>query len=123
MTGPIQVLVRYLAGQVGESRRVVHVVPIWDLNKIPEVLIAYCGEQFVPGVAEQLYVLTGAPCELCISRSQRPNEELRVPHRRPGEHLHPALRRAGELEKWNNTTGPLSPGDWSALLAALRRLR
>jgi hypothetical protein len=62
----LQILVRYLPGAVGESRRVIHVVPIPDVDDIPEVLVAHCGEQIRPGVAEQLYAPIGAPCNVCL---------------------------------------------------------
>jgi hypothetical protein len=68
----LQILVRYLPGAVGESRRVVHVVPIPDVDKIPEVLVAHCGEQIRPGVAEQLYAPIGAPCTVCLFTAATP---------------------------------------------------
>lgn len=65
MTQVSQILVRFLPGVVGESRRVVHVVPIPDVEDIPEVLVALCGERIPQGKAEWLTQLCGMPCERC----------------------------------------------------------
>lgn len=69
---PIQILVRYLPGVVGESRRVIHVVRITNVAEIPDVLVALCGERIRPGVAEQLYAPIGAPCNVCLFAASTP---------------------------------------------------
>ena len=66
MTPPPPVLlVRLLPGVVGESRRVVHVVPAPAGDVIPDLLVAYCGERIAPGAAERLDGPAGMPCERC----------------------------------------------------------
>lgn len=64
MTAPV-LLVRLLPGMIGESRRVVHVVPL-PPGGVPEVLTAYCSEQIEPGTAEVLGEFVGMPCERCV---------------------------------------------------------
>lgn len=64
---PVRVLVRLLpAHWVGESQRVVHIVPIMDVVNIPDVLVGYCGTAIGRGTCEQLLKLVGMPCELCF---------------------------------------------------------
>ena len=65
---PLVLFVRPLPGVVGERDRVVHVVPVPDPAAIPEVLTAYCGQEFAPGTTELLSVPRGMPCVLCLVR-------------------------------------------------------
>jgi hypothetical protein len=67
-----QILVRLLPGKVGESRRVVHVVPIPDVEEIPDVLTAYCGEEIRPDTAEWLPQMCGMPCTTCAFTAPAP---------------------------------------------------
>jgi hypothetical protein len=69
MTGDSAVLlVRLRAGVVGESRRMVHVVP-FPVRETDDVLVAYCGLPIVPVLAEYLDGMRGMPCELCVARA------------------------------------------------------
>jgi hypothetical protein len=67
MTAPI-LLVHYRFDVVGETRRVVHIVPLADPGTIPEVLATYCGERIPlrvtgPSMVETVrgYVASGRP--------------------------------------------------------------
>ncbi|GDY30089.1 hypothetical protein [Gandjariella thermophila] len=71
MTPPI-LLVRLRSGVVGESRRVVHVVPCPDVPRIPDVLVAYCGAEIRAGVAELLPRPCGMPCTACLISAPLP---------------------------------------------------
>jgi hypothetical protein len=51
MADPV-LLVRFRHGIVGDTRRIVHTVPIPTDNDIPDHLTAYCGQQFTSGQAE-----------------------------------------------------------------------
>jgi len=64
---PPILLVRALRGTVGETRRTVHVVPLTDSTLAPEMLTAYCGERFMPGMAERLDQPSGTPCVWCLA--------------------------------------------------------
>jgi hypothetical protein len=44
--------VRFRAGVVGLTRRVVHIVPVPADNEVPDRLTAYCGQPFERGQAE-----------------------------------------------------------------------
>lgn len=72
MTRPV-LLVRFLPGVIGESRRTVHVVPAPDGGAMPAVLTAYCGQTFGPGQAEHLDGPAGAPCERCFLTAPMPD--------------------------------------------------
>ncbi len=68
MSVPV-LLVRLLPGVVGESRRLVHAVPVPIGGPVPERLTAYCGEQIQPGQAETLNGPAGMPvCRACSLR-------------------------------------------------------
>jgi hypothetical protein len=71
-------LVRLLPGLVGETRRVVHVVPVPAAHVMPDVLTAYCGLQIKPNEAERLDRPTGMPCEPCALNTPSPNTEEAV---------------------------------------------
>jgi hypothetical protein len=66
------IFVRHLPGVVGETRRVCHIVPIPDHATVPDVLVAYCGEQIKPGTAEQLTAPAGQPCFGCLVTAPLP---------------------------------------------------
>jgi hypothetical protein len=66
MTAPI-LLVRYRVGVVGESRRVVHVVPMANARPIPEVLNTYCGERLPLGTVDLLDRPRGMSCTTCLA--------------------------------------------------------
>jgi hypothetical protein len=72
-------LARLLPGLVGESRRVVHLIPVTD--QYPGGLTALCGEVFYSGDLEFLAALGGMPCERCAIAS-------------PGRVTRPGLREA-----------------------------
>jgi hypothetical protein len=72
VTVPV-LLVRLLPGLVGESRRVVHVVPVVNAEEVPPVLVAYCGEPIERGTAEVLPDMVGMPCERCVLATPIPN--------------------------------------------------
>lgn len=86
MTGRI-LLVRLRPGLVGESRRVVHIVPETEgkthrvvhvvpepeATTTPESLRAYCGGEFRPGELELLDGITGMPCERCLLHMPLPD--------------------------------------------------
>lgn len=59
-------LVRTLPGLVGESRRVVHIVPVREATAMSQELRAYCGEVLDLSRVEQLPNLCGMPCERCF---------------------------------------------------------
>jgi hypothetical protein len=63
-------LVRYRRGLVGESKRVVHIVPVPDSTDITR-LTAYCGQLFNPGEAE-LVGEQGMPCVTCLATAPVP---------------------------------------------------
>jgi hypothetical protein len=72
-------LVRLLPGLIGESRRVVHVVPLPAGSGVLEVPTAYCGEQIEAGTAEVLGEFGGMPCERCVFAAPLPQgDELRA---------------------------------------------
>ncbi|GDY33953.1 hypothetical protein [Gandjariella thermophila] len=95
MTAPI-LLVRYRVGVVGESRRVVHVVPLADADAIPEVLATYCGERIPLGTVDLLDRPRGMPCTSCLAIAPLPavddlpkrDGSTALPPRR-GEHTPP----------------------------------
>lgn len=57
--------VRFRRGIVGETKRVVHLVPIPIGDNPPAVLVAICGTQFGPEQADLLDELRGMPCVRC----------------------------------------------------------
>jgi len=57
--------VRFRRGIVGETKRVVHLVPIPIGDSPPAVLVAICGTQFRPKQADLLDELRGMPCVHC----------------------------------------------------------
>lgn len=59
--------VRYRRGVVGETRRSCHLVPAPEAGAVPEVLIALCGQKFVPGTCDLLEIFTGMPCAVCVA--------------------------------------------------------
>lgn len=70
--------VRFRKGIVGETRRVVHLVPLprdyfggEDLAVTASVtaLAALCGQLFRPGEAEQLNEPRGMPCGQCLTEA------------------------------------------------------
>ncbi|GDY31059.1 hypothetical protein [Gandjariella thermophila] len=74
MTRPV-LLVRLRPGVVGESRRVVHVVPVPAGSAVPAVLVAYCGARIPPGAAELLPEPAGMPCTACLLRAPLPRPD------------------------------------------------
>lgn len=75
MTRPV-LLIRFKPGAAGETRRTVHVVPAPDGGAMPDVLTAYCGQQFKAGTIEQLSRHEGMPCNRCILTAPTPHPEL-----------------------------------------------
>jgi hypothetical protein len=73
-------LVRPLAGTVGERERVAHVVPVPRGAGRTARLKACCGAEFGPGDVELLGKVSGMPCEACLWQAPRPElAELPVP--------------------------------------------
>jgi hypothetical protein len=70
----VLLLVRLRRGMIGESRRVVHLVPV-PTDRVPAALTAYCGEEIVPGTAEVLSCFTGVPCSPCLAAAPLPEPE------------------------------------------------
>jgi hypothetical protein len=65
-TAVTYVFARYKPGVViRESERVAHVLTIPDHGSKSEALTALCGQQFPPGVMEQLEPWAGMPCIGC----------------------------------------------------------
>jgi hypothetical protein len=62
----VSLLVRYLPGVVGLTRRVVHVVPLTPGQGAPAVLVAHCGERIGRGIAEPVDPGVGSPCNACL---------------------------------------------------------
>lgn len=59
-------LVRPLAGTVGERARVVHVLVVQPRAWRKARLRACCGTEFGPGDVEMLGKVSGMPCEACL---------------------------------------------------------
>lgn len=62
-------LVRVLPGLIGESQRVVHVVPAAAGLASPQTLKAYCGMFLDAGQVELLERITGMPCDQCVLKA------------------------------------------------------
>lgn len=75
MTRPV-LHVRFLPDFVGETRRVVHVVPAPDGGAVPDELEALCGQRIKPGEAELMAPFAGMPCTTCVIASATPAPEL-----------------------------------------------
>ena len=60
-------LVRFRAGVVRESQRVVHLVDLPTEGTMPQTLTARCGQSFTPGQAERMAGITGMPCLNCLT--------------------------------------------------------
>jgi hypothetical protein len=73
MNEPSVVLVRYRIGLVGESKRVVHVVPVTDHHTTLDTLTAYCGLRFTPGTVDLVPDITGTPCFPCLLNAEIPS--------------------------------------------------
>ncbi|ASO22954.1 hypothetical protein [Actinoalloteichus hoggarensis] len=71
MADLVSVIVRFLPGVVGETRRTSHLVPVDIDAGIPETVLTYCGVEIVRGTAEVLEAYAGMPCELCLLRQPR----------------------------------------------------
>lgn len=80
-------LVRLLPGVVGESRRVVHVVPVVNAAEVPPVMVAYCGQSIERGTAEVLPEMAGMPCERCVLATPIPNATRPMAHHTPRQAL------------------------------------
>lgn len=65
--GVAVVLARLRRGVVGESRRVCHVVPVPDVDGVPDWLEAFCGAVLRRGESEWLPSIRGMPCVRCLS--------------------------------------------------------
>jgi hypothetical protein len=70
--GGVLALVRLRRGVVGESRRVIHLIPVSADRALPDRLTALCGEEVYPGQAEMLDRICGMPCQTCLLRSPAP---------------------------------------------------
>lgn len=67
---PLVLYVRLLPGVVGESRRVVHVVPLDEAHVTETALTAYCGQVLQKGTTEPpIDGPMGMPCERCGQRA------------------------------------------------------
>jgi hypothetical protein len=73
LAAPTLLLVRLRPGFVGESRRVVHVVPV-PTEGVPAALTAYCGAEIAAGTAEVLSGPSGMPCTLCLATAPVPEQ-------------------------------------------------
>ncbi|GGM74639.1 hypothetical protein GCM10012275_51660 [Longimycelium tulufanense] len=71
MTGTFM-LVRFLPGMVGETSRVVHLVPAPSAPELPTELVAYCGTTIPPDAAERLDAVEGMPCTTCLLTAPLP---------------------------------------------------
>lgn len=72
VTAPPVLLVRLRRGVVGETARVVHVVPLPAGTGLPDVVVAYCGEAIRLEAAERLPAPRGMPCTTCLVRAPLP---------------------------------------------------
>jgi hypothetical protein len=61
----VHILVRLRNGVVGETRRVVHVVPLDEEHVLPDGLVTCCRLVIRPGTAERIDGYAGMPCEGC----------------------------------------------------------
>jgi hypothetical protein len=70
--GESVLMIRPRPGVVGESVRVVHIVPVSTLNPEPGRLLAYCGASFLPRYVEMFDFDSagGMPCNRCQSRAR-----------------------------------------------------
>lgn len=68
-------IARPMPGVVGETRRVVHVFPLWPDGTVPQRVTALCGAEFGHGQLELLDQPAGMPCERCLSCTP-PTREL-----------------------------------------------
>jgi hypothetical protein len=71
MTAPI-LLVRPRRGSIGESHRVVHIVPLNDPRTVPEVLRTYCGARLPLATVDLLGRPCGMPCTMCLATAPIP---------------------------------------------------
>ncbi|WP_020673138.1 hypothetical protein [Amycolatopsis nigrescens] len=115
MIGQGLFIARPLSGTVGETQRVVHLFPVPTDEPIPEELAALCDARFGRGDLEGLSRVTGAPCEVCLSRAPSPAGELPTAADNVAERLtaieHLVERLAQQIE------------DVSASISVLRRRR
>jgi hypothetical protein len=101
LDGPVQLLSRYRQGVVGESKRSIHIFPLWPGQWVVDGLTAYCGTGM--RVDHMEFGPVGMPCVLCTVLSASaastppptgtdpaPLDEP-LPERQPGEHMHSAL--------------------------------
>jgi hypothetical protein len=58
---------------VGETDRVVHLIPVPATDTMPEHLTALCDLVIRPGDAEHVDVGAGMPCILCFNAVPRPD--------------------------------------------------
>jgi hypothetical protein len=59
---------------VGETDRVVHLIPVPATGTMPDHLTALCGLEIQPGQAEHVTVVTGMPCVPCMNALPRPED-------------------------------------------------
>ncbi len=59
---------------IGETDRVVHLLPIPTSGPMPDHLMALCGLEIQPGHAEHVAVRTGMPCIPCLNGVPRPGD-------------------------------------------------
>ncbi|WP_317493837.1 hypothetical protein [Haloechinothrix sp. LS1_15] len=70
-------IARPVAGTVGETRRVAHVLPAPQPGEpLPLRLVAFCGAVFGPDELELMDGPGGMPCERCLARIPPPGREL-----------------------------------------------
>ena len=72
MTDQVSILVRVKQGLIGETRRVIHSVPVPG-DGLTGVLLTHCGERFAPAEIDRLSTFDGMPCEGCMIRAALTN--------------------------------------------------
>jgi len=96
LDGPVHILGRYRQGIVGESKRSIHIFPLWPGRAVVDSLTAYCNLIMPLSVME---FVNGMPCLLCTVRASHSED----PPARPSDTrplLVPPLpnrRPAGEI--------------------------
>jgi hypothetical protein len=75
---PAVMLVRLLPGMIGETGRLVHIVPLPAAGPPAGWLTAYCGARFRPGTTELLSGPGGMPCFHCLTEAPAPGTSPRL---------------------------------------------
>jgi hypothetical protein len=72
-------------GLIGETRRVIHSVPVPD-HGLTGLYVTHCGEQFRPAEVDRLNAFDGMPCEGCMIRAAITNEPAAIESHPYGAH-------------------------------------